>query len=54
MVHLARKINPRRSPYTNKDARYNEKALVPTLEQIHDELDAAVLDALRMASRYQR
>jgi hypothetical protein len=32
-------------PFTNKDREYNDKALVSTLKQIHDELDAAVLDA---------
>lgn len=32
-------------PFTNKDREYNNKALVSTLKQIHDELDAAVLDA---------
>jgi hypothetical protein len=32
-------------PFTNKDREYNDKALVSTLEQIHDELDIAVLDA---------
>ncbi|MEQ8757614.1 MAG: class I SAM-dependent DNA methyltransferase [Coleofasciculus sp. G1-WW12-02] len=32
-------------PFTDKDREYNNKALVSTLKQIHDELDAAVLDA---------
>ena len=32
-------------PFTNKDREYNDKALVSTLKQIHDELDVAVLDA---------
>jgi len=32
-------------PFTDKDREYNDKALVSTLKQIHDELDAAVLDA---------
>jgi hypothetical protein len=32
-------------PFTDKDREYNSKALVSTLKQIHDELDAAVLDA---------
>jgi hypothetical protein len=32
-------------PFTDKDREYNEKALVSTLKQIHDELDAAVWDA---------
>jgi len=33
------------SSFTDKDREYNDKALVSTLKQIHDELDAAVLDA---------
>ncbi|MEW6497159.1 MAG: DNA methyltransferase, partial [Cyanobacteriota bacterium] len=32
-------------PFTDKDRDYNNKALVSTLKQIHDELDIAVLDA---------
>ena len=32
-------------PFTDADRIYNDKALVSTLKQIHDELDAAVLDA---------
>jgi hypothetical protein len=32
-------------PFTDKDREYNNKALVSTLKQIHDELDTAVLDA---------
>jgi hypothetical protein len=32
-------------PFTDKDREYNNKALVSTLKQIHDELDAAVFDA---------
>ena len=32
-------------PFTDKDREYNNKALVSTLKQIHDELDIAVLDA---------
>jgi len=32
-------------PFTDKDREYNDRALVSTLKQIHDELDAAVLDA---------
>jgi hypothetical protein len=32
-------------PFTDKDREYNDKALVSTLKQIHDELDTAVLDA---------
>lgn len=32
-------------PFTDSDRAYNDKALVSTLKQIHDELDAAVLDA---------
>lgn len=32
-------------PFTDADRDYNNKALVSTLKQIHDELDAAVLDA---------
>lgn len=31
--------------FTDKDREYNDRALVSTLKQIHDELDAAVLDA---------
>lgn len=32
-------------PFTDKDRDYNNRALVSTLKQIHDDLDAAVLDA---------
>jgi hypothetical protein len=32
-------------PFTDKDRDYNDRALVSTLKQIHDELDTAVLDA---------
>lgn len=32
-------------PFTEADKTYNNKALVSTLKQIHDELDAAVLEA---------
>jgi hypothetical protein len=32
-------------PFTDKDWEYNDRALVSTLKQIHDELDAAVLEA---------
>ena len=32
-------------PFTDADRDYNNKALVTTLKQIHDELDAAVLNA---------
>ncbi len=32
-------------PFTDKDRNYNNKALVSTLKQIHDDLDLAVLDA---------
>ncbi len=32
-------------PFTDKDRDYNNKALVSTLQQIHDDLDRAVLDA---------
>ena len=32
-------------PFTDADREYNNKALVSTLKQIHDELDAAVLEA---------
>lgn len=32
-------------PFTDKDREYNDKALVSTLKQIHDELDAAVFEA---------
>lgn len=28
-------------PFTDKDREYNNKALVSSLKQIHDELDAA-------------
>ncbi|MGD1929871.1 MAG: class I SAM-dependent DNA methyltransferase [Leptolyngbyaceae cyanobacterium] len=31
-------------PFTDKDRAYNDRALVSTLKQIHDELDLAVLD----------
>ncbi len=33
------------TPFTDGDREYNNKALVSTLKQIHDELDIAVLDA---------
>ncbi len=32
-------------PFTDKDREYNDRALVSTLKQIHDELDVAVLEA---------
>lgn len=32
-------------PFTDKEREYNDKALVSTLKQIHDELDAAVFEA---------
>lgn len=32
-------------PFTDQDRAYNDRALVSTLKQIHDELDLAVLDA---------
>lgn len=32
-------------PFTDADRAYNNRALVSTLKQIHDDLDAAVLDA---------
>ncbi len=32
-------------PFTDADRAYNDKALVSTLKQIHDELDAGVIDA---------
>ena len=32
-------------PFTDKDREYNDRALVATLKQIHDELDIAVLEA---------
>jgi hypothetical protein len=32
-------------PFSDKDREYNNKALVSTLKQIHDELDAAVFEA---------
>jgi hypothetical protein len=32
-------------PFTDKDRDYNDRALVSTLKQIHDELDIAVLEA---------
>ena len=32
-------------PFTDKDREYNDKALVSTLKQIHDQLDAAVFEA---------
>jgi len=32
-------------PFTDADRAYNDKALVSSLKQIHDELDAAVIDA---------
>ncbi|WP_217650462.1 DNA methyltransferase [Spirulina major] len=32
-------------PFTDQDREYNDRALVSTLKQIHDDLDTAVLDA---------
>jgi len=32
-------------PFTDADRAYNDKALVSSLKEIHDELDAAVIDA---------
>ncbi|MBD2075477.1 hypothetical protein H6F86_16555 [Phormidium sp. FACHB-592] len=32
-------------PFTDADPAYSDKALVSILKQIHDDLDAAVLDA---------
>ncbi|MCU0570825.1 MAG: hypothetical protein MUF49_30180 [Oculatellaceae cyanobacterium Prado106] len=44
MYNLLEKIRAG-EPLTDKDREFNNKALVSTLKQIHDELDAAVFDA---------
>jgi hypothetical protein len=44
MYNLLEKLRAGQS-FSDKDREYNNKALVSTLKQIHDELDAAVLDA---------
>ena len=44
MYNLLEKIRSG-EPFTDKDRDYNDKALVSTLKQIHDELDAAVFEA---------
>ncbi|HAZ46133.1 MAG TPA: class I SAM-dependent DNA methyltransferase [Cyanobacteria bacterium UBA11369] len=44
MYNLLEKLRSGK-PFTDADRNYNDKALVSTLKQIHDQLDAAVLDA---------
>ncbi|WP_416670129.1 hypothetical protein [Egbenema bharatensis] len=44
MYNLLEKLR-KGEAFTEGDRAYNDKALVSTLKQIHDELDAAVLDA---------
>lgn len=44
MYNILEKIK-NNQPLTDKDQDYNNRALVSTLKQIHDELDAAVFDA---------
>lgn len=44
MYNLLEKLR-KGEAFTERDRAYNDKALVSTLKQIHDELDAAVLDA---------
>ncbi|NJN88195.1 MAG: hypothetical protein HC881_20235 [Leptolyngbyaceae cyanobacterium SL_7_1] len=44
MYNLLEKIRAG-EPLTDKDREFNNKALVSTLKQIHDELDAAVFEA---------
>ncbi len=44
MYNLLEKLR-KGEAFTENDRAYNDKALVSTLKQIHDELDAAVLDA---------
>ena len=44
MYNLLEKIR-NNQPLSDKDKEYNNRALVSTLKQIHDELDAAVFDA---------
>lgn len=44
MYNLLEKIR-NREPLTDKDREYNNRALVSTLKQIHDDLDLAVFEA---------
>lgn len=44
MYNLLEKLR-KGEQFTDKDREYNDRALVSTLKQIHDDLDAAVLDA---------
>ncbi|HEY9890410.1 MAG TPA: DNA methyltransferase [Candidatus Sericytochromatia bacterium] len=44
MYNLLEKMRSN-EPFSEKDREYNNKALVSTLKQIHDELDAAVFEA---------
>ena len=44
MYNLLEKLR-KGEDFTDKDREYNNKALVSTLKQIHDELDSAVLEA---------
>jgi hypothetical protein len=44
MYNLLEKLH-KGEPFTDVDRAYNDKALVSTLKQIHDDLDAAVLVA---------
>lgn len=44
MYNLLEKLR-KGEAFTDKDREYNDKALVSTLKQIHDELDYAVLEA---------
>ncbi len=44
MYNLLEKLR-RGEPFTDSDRTYNDKALVSTLKQIHDDLDSAVFEA---------
>jgi hypothetical protein len=44
MYNLLEKLRAQ-TPFTDSDRDYNNRALVSTLKQIHDELDAAVFEA---------
>lgn len=49
MYNLLEKLR-KAEPLDDKDKAFNQKALVSTLKQIHDELDAAVFEAYAWAS----
>jgi Spy/CpxP family protein refolding chaperone len=49
MYNLLEKLR-KTEPLNDKDKAFNQKALISTLKQIHDELDAAVFEAYAWAS----